>query len=604
VSGFDAARRRLIGGGLLALSGCASTPPAAESPHVEAFGPWSERFAEDWLRLTPEFSSFSRYFDGDEQRRLDGLVSPPAGELRPRRLALAREGLARVAAFERGALAPDERVAAATLRFALERSVANAPFEDHAFAFNQFWGLQTGYQNLLGEVQPLRQPADVAPLLQRLGAYPGRIDAELERTRAAAARGLLPPRFIVERARAQLRMLIEVPLAQEPVVASALRRMGRIDALPAPERDAAAAAVRERVEHGIRPAWARVAAWMDETLPRLSDDAGLWRLPDGEAAYAQALSAATTSTLSPAQVHAMGLEQVASIEAEMDRLLVRLGERSGTVGERMAALQTRVQPAAEPDPRPALIERYTAYVRDAERRATALFDLRPQAAVEVRRVGPLTERSAAASYSTPAPDGSRPGVFWVPLPGPRFNVLGMRSLAVHEAVPGHHFQLAILQEQTGLLRWQRLRVFGGGSAHSEGWALYAERLAIEQGWYDERIDGPGPDLHGLLGAWGAQLFRARRLVVDTGLHAKRWTRQQAIDYGISASEVERYVAIPGQACAYMTGLLRIRAAREAARQRLGPRFELKTFHNLVLATGSVPLDVLDEVVRGWQPASA
>ena len=229
---------------------------------------------------------------------------------------------------------------------------------------------------------------------------------------------------------------------------------------------------------------------------------------------------------------------------------------------------------------------------DNQRRSQALFNLQPKAPVVVRREPALTERTAAAHYNAPAPDGSRPGTFWVPLPGPLFEIPSMRSLAVHEAVPGHHFQIALQQEQDDLPRWRQRRIFGGGSAHSEGWALYAERLAIDAGWYAD-------DPHALLGALGSQLFRARRLVVDTGLHAKRWTRQQAIDYGIGAQEVERYVANPGQACAYMVGMLHILQLRDAARQRLGDRYTLKGFHDVVLKTGSVPLAVLTEVVQQW-----
>lgn len=197
--------------------------------------------------------------------------------------------------------------------------------------------------------------------------------------------------------------------------------------------------------------------------------------------------------------------------------------------------------------------------------------------MEVRRVPALTEATSSAYDTTPAPDGSRPGIFWMPLPGPGFNTLGVRSLAVHEAVPGHHF---------------KRRIFGGGSAHAEGWALYAERLAIDQNWC-------AGDPHSLLGALGSQLFRARRLVVDTGLHTRQWTREQAIAYGIGASEVERYVVNPGQATAYMIGMLRILALRDEAKAELGTRFDIKAFQNVVLKTGSVPLDVLADVVRGW-----
>jgi uncharacterized protein (DUF885 family) len=376
------------------------------------------------------------------------------------------------------------------------------------------------------------------------------------------------------------------------IVAGLVRRSARIDGLAPEARDAAVREASTLVQQRVRPALQRVAAFMEELLPKTNADAGLWRLPEGDKAYAHALAQFTTTRMSAEQIHALGLREVARIEGEMDRVLKGLNRSEGTVLERMRALNRELQPPAEPDPRPLLLERYNAAVRDAQQRAQALFNLKPVAPVEVRRVPALTERTASAHYTTPAPDGSRPGVFWMPLPGPSFNMLGLRSLAVHEAVPGHHFQLALQQEQTSLPRWRQRRIFGGGSAHSEGWALYAERLALEHGWYEG-------DPHALLGALDAQLFRARRLVVDTGLHALRWSRQQAIDYGISASEVERYVVNPGQATAYMVGMLHILALRDEAQALLGPRFSLKAFHDVVLKTGSVPLDVLSDVVRRW-----
>jgi uncharacterized protein (DUF885 family) len=240
-----------------------------------------------------------------------------------------------------------------------------------------------------------------------------------------------------------------------------------------------------------------------------------------------------------------------------------------------------------------LLARYTEIIRDAEQRSAALFNLKPKASIEVRRVPVLTERTASAHYTAPPADRSRGGIFWVPLPGPVFSLTArMRSLAYHEAVPGHHFQIAIQQELKELPRFRARRTFGSISAHSEGWALYVERLAVEQGWYEG-------DASGRLGALSSELFRAKRLVVDTGLHTKRWTRQQAIDYGISASEVERYVVNPGQACSYMIGLLRIIELREKAKAALGEKFTLPAFHDIVLRTGTVPLDVLGMVVDAW-----
>jgi uncharacterized protein (DUF885 family) len=220
-----------------------------------------------------------------------------------------------------------------------------------------------------------------------------------------------------------------------------------------------------------------------------------------------------------------------------------------------------------------------------------LFDLRPKASVVVRRIPEYQERNASAYYARPARDGSRPGAFNVPPVGPKSSRIDMRTLAYHEAVPGHHFQSALQQEDKELPRLRADRILREGTfAFVEGWGLYAEALAIENGWYDD-------DLPGKLGALQFQLWRARRLVVDTGLHTKGWTRQQAIDYGIDASEVERYVAWPGQACAYMIGQLKILELRDKTRRELGDKFSLKEFHNVVLRTGTVPLEVLEEVVN-------
>ncbi len=590
-------RRHLLAlAGLPWLAACAGTPPAggaAPGGHAR-FDAWSEAFAADWVRLSPERATATQYFSGARQAALDRQLTPRSTAQRERVLALAQRGLRELARFDAMPLDAAQRQGAATLRWALQRQVDGAPFEDHVFVFSQTRGPHIGLPGFMAERHPLREPGHLDSYLARLEQVGPRMDEALARAQDAAARGLKPPRFIAERSRAQLLAFLQLPVEDTPFV-TALRTRGA--ALGASEAHAhahvrAVTRAQELVLLRVRPAWGRVAAWLTGLQPQLNDDAGLWRLPDGEAAYAQALAANTGTTMGADEIHAIGLREVARIEAEMDALLRRLGRGTGTVAERMRALNAELQPPAEPDPRPMLLARHAAYIEDAKRRAAPLFRLLPQAPVEVRRVPVLNERSSSAYYTTPAPDGSLPGIFWAPLPGPTFNILGMRTLAIHEAVPGHHFQLALMQEMTTLPRWRQRRIFGGGSAHSEGWALYAEQLAIEHGWYDD-------DPHGLLGALDAQLFRARRLVVDTGLHARRWTRQQAIDHGISASEVERYVVNPGQACAYMVGMLHLLRLREEARQTLGPRFTLPDFHDVLLGTGSVPLDVVTDAVRQW-----
>jgi uncharacterized protein (DUF885 family) len=200
--------------------------------------------------------------------------------------------------------------------------------------------------------------------------------------------------------------------------------------------------------------------------------------------------------------------------------------------------------------------------------------------------------NAAAGYTAPPLDGSRPGIFQMPLRPDQMTKFGLRTLVYHETVPGHHFQIALMNENTALPRFRRVRAFGGISAIGEGWALYAERLAAESGWYEG-------DAEGQLGQLDDALFRARRLVVDTGLHMKGWTRQQAIDYGIEPSEVERYVVNPGQATSYMVGQLRIVELREKARAAMGAKFSLRAFHNVVLGAGAVPLHLLEDQVDAY-----
>ena len=591
-----APRRHLL---RLALALSLASPLALQAPAawaqakpVPAFDAWSESFAADWVRLSAERATMTQYFSGAEQAALERQLTPLTPERRAAQGRLAREGLARLATFDIAKLTPEQRTSAAILRWSLQREVQGEPFQDHNFLFNQLGGPHVRLVSFMTEQHPLRQPADVAAYLERLAQVDQRLDEGLSRARAAVARGLLPPRFIAERARTQVQAVLAPVAAQSEFVTALARRSETMTGLKPEQRQQAISQATKLVEERVLPAYRRVLALLDEVLPRTTPEAGLSRLPNGAAAYAQALASNTTTSMTADEIHNIGLREVARIEAEMDRVLRSLGRNDGTVNERLATLREQTSPPPEPDPRPALLARYTEAVRDAERRAQPYFNLQPKAAVEVRRVPALTEATSSAYYTTPAPDGSRPGIFWMPLPGPGFNTLGMRSLAVHEAVPGHHFQLALQQEQTTLPRWRQRRIFGGGSAHAEGWALYAERLAIDENWYEG-------DPHSLLGALGSQLFRARRLVVDTGLHTRQWTREQAIAYGIGASEVERYVVNPGQATAYMIGMLRILALRDEARAELGTRFDIKAFHDVVLKTGSVPLDVLADVVRGW-----
>lgn len=565
-----------------------------------AFDTWVDKVTAESVRANPEQATNTQYFSGAEQDALDRLLTPNTKAYRAERVAFAQRTLAELAGLDRSKLDPQQVVSARIIEWHMDQVVKRAPFEDHGFVFNQFGGLHTSLVNFLSQTHPIRNRRDIENYLARLALVAGQMDEGVAQAKDAAARGFLMPDFITQSAIGQFdRFLGDAP-AKNVLVASLDERAAKVSGLSADERAAFVAAAQKIVTADVIPAYARARGLLQEQLPLTTSDAGVWRLPHGNEAYATLLAYFTTTNMTPQEVHETGLREVARIEATMDRLFRQLGYTQGTVMERCTQLNADSQPPAEPDPRPALLKRYEEILADAVRRAQPLFDLQPKAPCEVKREPAFTEKTAAAHYSVPARDGSRPGVFWAPLPGPTYRMLNMRTLTYHEAIPGHHFQLAIMQELAGLPRFRQDRIFGMNSANPEGWALYAEQLATENGWYEG-------DLRGLLGQLEAELFRARRLVVDTGIHAMKWTRQQALDYGLpgvnAATEIERYTVWPGQACSYKIGQLKILQLRAKAKAALGDKFSIKQFHNTVLRAGVVPLSVLESIVDDWIAAT-
>jgi uncharacterized protein (DUF885 family) len=570
----------------------------------ESFDAFAERAAADWMRANPQGATAQQYFSGAEQdaleRQLAGLVGssrlPIDPAAREARVLLAERTIAQLAAFDRARLTAVQRTSAGLMEWSLRQFVASVRLYDHAFVFEQFGGLHVTLVNFLTQTHPIRNPRDIENYLARLRLVARELDLGIAETRKQEAKGIVLPRFLIQAVLGQLDRLLEPAPASNVLVTSLDERVARLKNVSTADRAVSVAEAEIVVREAVVPAFGRVRALLAAAVPKATDDAGLWRLPRGADAYASALRGNTTTNLTADDIHATGLREVARIESEMDKLLRELGYADGTVQARFDRLSDSARPPAEPDPRPKLVEEYTRIVRDAEKRAETLFDLRPKAPVEVRREPVFTEKTAAAHYTAPARDGTRPGIVWIPLPEPRenspFTGAGVRSVAYHEGVPGHHFQVALAQESPDVPRFRQYSAFGGGAAFGEGWGLYAERLAAEAGWYDG-------DPQGRLGQLNGELFRARRLVVDTGLHAKRWTRQEAINYGIPASEVDRYVANPGQACAYKIGELEILRLRAKAQQVLGSQFSMKEFHNAVLRTGSVPLEVLGQAIDEW-----
>jgi uncharacterized protein (DUF885 family) len=560
--------------------------PASE-PDI---GDFFERFTAEWVRANPQLATFTQYFSGAEQDKLDGQLTPQTAQFRKERVDRARRNPAELRRFDRKRLSDLQRVSARVLEWQLDTVVQGARYDSHGYVFNQgIGGMPGALVRGLTDIHPARNPRDVENYLRRLSQVAARVDEVIVDARARASRGIVPPRFILTATIDQIERLAAPEPGSNALVESYGQRIANVPSISEDDRRKFRAEATKVVADSVVPALRRVIAILEEQRKTATDDAGFSKLPEGGDAYDWFLHVSTSTELTADQVHRTGLEQVARIEGQMDALLRRLGYKEGSVKDRFEKAQDDHSYPEGPDVRATILVDYEKIIRDAVERAVALFDLRPKAPVVVHRIPEYAERNAAAYYSLPARDGSRPGVFNVPLVGPKFS-LDMRTLAYHEAVPGHHFQIALQQEDKDLPRFRSNGIgIGGMGAFGEGWGLYAEALAIESGWYDN-------DLPSKLGALNFQLWRARRLVVDTGLHTKGWTRQRAIDYGISVSEVERYVVAPGQACSYMIGQLKILEVRDKARRELGEKFSLKEFHNVVLRTGAVPLEVLEEVV--------
>ena len=515
--------------------------------------------------------------------------------------------LADLQAYDVGKQTASQKLSTRVLTWYIERQIEGERFRFHNYPVNQLFGVQSDTPDFLINIHRIDDLRGAEDYLARLGEVPRKFDQVLEGVAMREQKGVVPPRFVIQRVLTEMRAFAGTPTTANPLYVNFATKVGKLDGLAPADRQDLLARCARVLESGVVPAYRKLITFFEGQLTRSSTDDGVWKLPDGDAYYAYRLRQQTTSPMTPQAVHDLGLAEVARIEQEMKAILASQGElRAGeTPAAALARLGTEprfLYPDTEEGRQRALAD-YSAMIADQLVRSRALIGLVPKAPIEVRRVPEFKQATApGAYYSSPAIDGSRPGIFYANLRDmnemPKFS---MRTLAIHEGVPGHHFQIALAQEQTNVPTFRTVIPF---TAYLEGWALYAEWLGTELGVYKD-------DPYGDLGRLRDEMFRAVRLVVDTGIHYKRWPREQAIAYmadktGMAnasvVSEVERYIVDPGQACSYKIGMLSIQAARKRAHEALGARFDadaLKAFHDVVLGSGALPLEVLDEQVDGW-----
>jgi uncharacterized protein (DUF885 family) len=471
------------------------------------------------------------------------------------------------------------------------------------YFMTQLTGPHIALPRMLMTQHPMATKTDAEAYLSRLQELERALDETAETLANDAGAGVAPPRFAIEGIVRTIDGFTSPEPAKHPLVATFSERLALIPDVAPEERSAMTARAAELVEASVYPAYARLAAQVEALKAQTNDDAGVWRLgEEGEAFYQAALTAYGAGGMTGDEVHELGLAEVARISTEMDGLLKSIGLSSGSVAERMDALAKRPDNlyTNTDEGREALLADLRAQVAEILEISPKWFGRLPDTNVEVRRIPVHEQDSSPGGYYTgPSLDGTRPGIYWINLKDTGDNPKhSLKSLTYHEAVPGHHFQTSY---QRSIPNMPLIRNMLGYSEYAEGWGLYAEALAAEMGMYK---DDPAGDL----GHLQAEIFRAARLVVDTGLHHKRWTREQAIDYMADATgetresvtrEIERYAVVPGQACAYKLGMLKIQGLRAKAEAELGDKFDIRKFHDTVLSIGDSPLPVLESTMNAW-----
>jgi len=497
-------------------------------------------------------------------------------------------------------MTPAEKTSYDVLDWFLTMQVEGQQWTYNNYPVNQMFGVQSSLPDFMVQIHQVNDEGDAADYVARLEKFDWKFDQVLEQLRYRENHGIVPPHFVVVKVLKEMRAFIDHP-PEEHLLYTKLQEKLDKAGIPGDDQEPlltdAAIAIRDHVY----PAYQSLIGYFAALEPKATANNGIWALPDGDAYYAYLVRYHTTTDMTPEQVHQIGLSEVDRIQTQMDAILKSEGYTEGTVGQRMMALG-KEERFLYPDTdagREQILADYQSILDEVNAGLEPYFGVRPSAGVEVRRVPEFKEATApGAYYQSPSLDGTRPGVFYANLRDvtetPRF---GMRTLAYHEGIPGHHFQKAIQQEIKDVPTFRRLLGF---TAFAEGWALYAERLAWELGFEDDPYDN--------LGRLQAELFRAVRLVVDTGIHYKRWSREEAIAYmesntgmahGDVVSEIERYFVMPGQALAYKVGMLKLLALREKAKTALGDDFDIRGFHDLILTGGDMPLDILEQRVDHW-----
>ena len=470
------------------------------------------------------------------------------------------------------------------------------------FIVNQINGPLIDIPRIMQNDQPITNEQEALNYIARLGKFDQMIASIEEKLAFDTAQNWLPPKSTVTGAIRYLSGFTNAEPKAHVFVTNFIDKVNKISLLSAQQKQQLITQVIEKVTKVVYPAYQSITKMTEQLLVKARSEAGVWAQPNGEAYYQEAIRQLGDSALTANEIHQIGLDEVNRINKEMNTILVKEGYSKGTVGARMVALNEEERFLYEDSQagRDQLLTDLNGYIAEITQKMAPIFKTKPSYEVQVRSFPvEIQDGAPGGQYSPPAVDGSKPGIYWINLRDMKANPkFGLKTLTYHEANPGHHWQVALNMDQASLPFLRRIAPY---NAYAEGWALYSEQVASELGLYEN-------DPFGDLGRLQAELFRAVRLVVDTGMHHKRWTREQAIAYmseitGTAESdvvaEIERYITWPGQALGYKLGMLKILELREHAKTKLGDKFNLSAFHDVVLLGGAVPMSVLDRNVNKW-----
>jgi uncharacterized protein (DUF885 family) len=513
-----------------------------------------------------------------------------------RDLAFLEAIMAGVDAYDPEKLTESERLSVLVLKELLGDPEKMRRFRFHSYPVNQLFGLQNSIPRFLDTFHRVNEPEDAEHYISRLSKIGVKMDQNMEGLLIREEMDIIPPTFVIDKSVEIMENFVAQPAEENVLYVSFKEKLEKAEAISEEQRAAFLEQAREQIETVVYPAYQGYVDYFADLRESSTNDAGVWKLPDGEAFYNYMLRNSTTTNMTADEIHVLGLAEVDRIQAEMLAIFESEGYDPSLGVKALFDQLSEEERFFYPDTdegRAQILEDYAKIIDEIEAGMSEAFNMMPKADVEVRRVPEFSEKT-----NGPSRDGSRPGIFYANLydikATPKY---GMRTLAYHEAVPGHHFQTAL---QTEMEDVPEFRKEAGFTAFSEGWALYAERVAWEMGYQEDPYDN--------LGRLQAELFRAVRLVVDTGIHAKRWTREEAIDYmlentGIAesdvVSEIERYIVIPGQATSYKVGMMELLRLRDEARQALGDDFDIREFHDVVLQNGDLPLIAVRQQVMKY-----